>query len=122
MILDVKSGREQPSPRAQLMIYMYAIPRALPEYRNASIAGEIVYPSRVQRVPRGGVDQGFVQRLGSLIRRVAADKPPGRVPSVPERRFCDITAADCPERVEPNEDAPEGMTADFRISADEFNR
>ena len=51
LIIDVKTGREQPSHKAQLMIYMYALPRALPRYQDVRIAGEIVYPTRTVRVP-----------------------------------------------------------------------
>ena len=54
-------------------------------------AGEIVYNDRTERVPQGGIDQGFVRNLGSLIRRIAAPEPPVRVPSAQECRFCDIT-------------------------------
>ena len=35
-IVDVKSGKEQPSHRVQLMIYMYALPRALEQYQHAT--------------------------------------------------------------------------------------
>ena len=78
------------------MIYMYALPRAIPEFKNARIAGEIVYPNRVQRIPQGGIDQGFVRDLGALIRRIGAPEPPAPVPSSQECHFCDITIADLP--------------------------
>ena len=96
-----------------MKLYMYAIPRALPQYRNARIAGELVYHNRTQQVPQDGVDQGFVRELGALIRRVASDTAPQRVPSVQECRFCDISSVECPERVEVVSDAQEGTTADF---------
>ena len=80
---------------------MYALPRAMPEYCDFKFAGEIVYNNRTERVPQGGIDQGFVQNLGSLIRRIAAPEPPVRVPSAQECRFCDITLGeDCSERIE----------------------
>ena len=37
------------------MIYQYAIPRALPQYRLTSLAGEVVYPTHTARVPRGAL-------------------------------------------------------------------
>ena len=49
------------------MIYMYALPRAMPEFKKARIAGEIIYNTHTRRVPRGGIDQGFVKDLGALI-------------------------------------------------------
>ena len=95
------------------MIYMYALPRARSEFRGARIAGEIIYPDRTQRVPQGGIGQGFIEDLSVLIRRIAAPEPPVRVPSAAECRFCDITAADCPERVEAAPEPESATTDDF---------
>ena len=94
------------------------MPRAIPEFREARVAGEIIYPSRTQRVPQGGIDQGgidqgFIEDLSALIRRIAAPEAPHRVPSAPECRFCDITVADCPERVETAPEPESATTDDF---------
>ena len=100
LIIDVKTGREQPSHRVQVMIYKFAIPRALPQYRDVGIAGEVVYPTKTDRVPVGALAGQFIDQLGSLIRRLASDTPAQRVPSRIECSFCDITKADCPDRIE----------------------
>ena len=42
LVVDTKTGQQQPWHKFQLMIYMYALPRALPEYRDAKLAGKIV--------------------------------------------------------------------------------
>ena len=97
LIVDVKGGQEQPWHHYQVMIYMYALPKAMPEYRDTKFSGEIVYGDHTHRVPQGGIDQGFIQNLGSLIRRIAAPEPPVRVPSAQECRFCDITAGRLPK-------------------------
>ena len=81
LITDSKTGQEQPWHKFQVMTYMYALPMALPEYRDFKFAGEIVYNDRTERVPQGGIDQGFVRNLGSLIRRIAAPEPPVRLPN-----------------------------------------
>ncbi len=96
-IIDVKTGREQPWHRVQVMIYQYALPLALPQYRNVRFGGEVIYPTHTVRIPRGALPNQFNEDLGRLIRRLAADTPPRRVPSGPECRFCDISTADCPE-------------------------
>ena len=70
-------------------------------------------PNRTKRVPQGCVDQGFIENLSALIRRIAAPEAPHRVPSVAECRFCDITAADCPERVDADHDYEAATTDDF---------
>ena len=113
LIVDVKTGQAQPWHRYQLMIYMYALPRAMPEYRDANLAAEIVYSDRTERIPQGGIDQGFIRNLGSLIRRGASPEPPVRVPSAQECRFCDITAEDCPDRIDGDPDPVTGDTTDF---------
>ena len=95
------------------MIYQYALPLALPQYRNVRIGGEVVYPSHTARIPRGTLDNGFIKGLGVLIRRLAADAPPKRVPSRPECSFCDISTADCPERVEKVPETESTTTDDF---------
>ena len=112
-IIDVKCGREQPCHAVQIMIYQYAIPRALPQYRLARLAGEVVYPTHTIRVPKGALPDQFIHNLGSLIRRLAADQPPARIPARQECRFCDITAANFPDRVDDDIDPEQASTTDF---------
>ena len=95
------------------MTYMYALPLAMDQYHGAHIAGEIYYPNRIQRVPQGGLDQGFLNRLITLIHRVAAPDPPQPVPSGPECRFCELTIDDCPVRVDDPTFAGQGSTDQF---------
>ena len=110
-IIDVKTGREQPWHRVQVMIYQYALPLALPQYRNVRVTGEVVYPDHTVTIPQESLPGQFVQDLGTLIRRLAADEPPRAVPSNSECRFCDIL--DCTERVEDDGVDQEGTTEDF---------
>lgn len=111
-IIDVKTGREQAWHRVQVMIYQYALPLAWPQYKGVRVSGEVVYPTHTAQIRPGAVSGRFVEDLGALIRRLAADMPPGRVSSSSECRFCDISALDCPERTA-SEPAAEGVTADF---------
>ena len=113
LIIDIKAGREQPSHVVQIMIYMYALPRALQQYQHAKLTGEVVYPTRTARVPMGSLHTQFIKDLGSLIRRLSSDKPAARVPSQHECRFCDITAADCAARVADDASTREGTTLEF---------
>ena len=112
-IIDVKTGREQAWHRAQVMIYQYALPLAFPQYRGLQVGGEVVYPTHTALIPTGAVSGQFVKDLGALIRRLAADTPPGRVPSRSECRFCDISGLDCPERMDDDGPGLEGSTDDF---------
>ena len=113
VIIDAKTGKPSPSHAAQVKIYQYAVPKALAQFRGTEFQGHMVYADGKQvSVPVSGVDREFTERLGALIRRLAADTPARRVPSAQECRFCDITGADCPDRIEggPGE---EGITQDF---------
>ena len=112
VIINAKTGRPSPHHSVQVLIYMYAVPRALPEYHGMEFRGHLIYPESHVQIPVSGLDQPFVERLGALIRRLADETPARRVPSAQECRWCDITAADCPERVE-DEAWEEGVTADF---------
>ena len=89
------------------------MPTAMEQYRGAHCAGEIHYLNRVQRVPQGGLDQGFVRRLITLIHRVAAPDPPQPVPSAPECRFCELTIDDCPLCVDDASIAGQSFTDQF---------
>ena len=109
----MKTGQESASHVVQVMIYLYAIPRALERYRTLKLRGQVTYDDHTVRIPAEAVDNQFIQKLGALIRILAADQPPARVPSRQECRFCDISAADCPERVDGDAEPREGTTSDF---------
>ena len=112
VIIDAKTGRSSPHHAAQVLTYMYAVPRALDRYRGVEFRGHVIYPDGNVQIPISGMDNRFVDRLGSLIRRLADETPARRVPSGPECRWCDIAQKDCPERVD-EEVREEGTTEDF---------
>ena len=112
VIIDAKTGRPSPHHSVQVLTYMYAVPKAMPEYRDVEFRGHVIYLDGNVQIPVSGLDQPFVERLGALIRRLAEENPARRVPSASECRFCDITIADCPERVEEGV-WEEGETDDF---------
>ena len=68
-------------------------------------AGAVAYPTHTVEVPEVGRQGEFARNLASLIRRLASDTPPQRTPSAHECRFCDISSADYPERVNPELEA-----------------
>ena len=113
LIIDVKTGREQPWHAVQVMIYMYALPRALPQYQDIRLAGVVAYPTHTVEIPTVGRDGKFARNLAALIRRLASDSRPKRIPSAHECQFCDISGADCPERMGPEMALHEATTEDF---------
>ena len=74
VIVDVKNGQDSASHIVQVMIYLYAIPRALEPYRDLKLRGQVTYDDHTVRIPAEAVDDQFIQNLGALIRRLAADK------------------------------------------------
>ena len=107
-IYDVKTGRESDSHVAQVQLYMYLIPRALSErWRGTTFDGALVYPDgREKLVPASSIDEPFVNRVAEFISKMVSDSPARRVPSASECRFCDISGADCHERVEWRDEQP----------------
>ncbi len=97
VIVDAKTGHDSPSHAVQVMIYLYAIPKAIERYRSLKLRGQVTYRDHTVRISAEAVDDQFIQNLGALIRRLSADEPARRVPSGSECRFCDISAVDCPE-------------------------
>jgi hypothetical protein len=111
-IIDVKTGRPSPAHSVQVMLYMYAVPRVLRQYHGVTFDGVVAYGDHQVAIPAAAVDETFIGNLAELVQRLSAGAPARRVPSPRECGFCDITSADCPERVV--EDAmAEGVTEDF---------
>ena len=112
VIHDVKSGEPHAYHAIQVMLYMWAFPLARREYAGMPVAGRVVYDDHAIDVPASAIDTTFIDRVADLIKRLAdTEQPPPRVPSASECAFCDITAADCPDRIE--EAAEEGETELF---------
>ena len=111
-VIDIKTGQPSPSHSVQVMIYMYAIPRALHQYRGISFNGKVVYSDHEVDIPASAVGDSFVENLSQLVLRLASNTPARRVPSHMECGFCNITSADCPDRTA-EDNIQEGRTKDF---------
>jgi len=98
-IHDVKTGKPNPSHQAPVLIYMYAVPRAFQRYHGMQFDGRLIYPDHEEAIPHAAVDDGFNQKLAQLISRVSSEIPAGKVPSPMECQFCELTSADCPDRL-----------------------
>ena len=111
-IYDAKTGKSSPSHHIQVMAYMYAVPRALGQYRGVTFEGNVVYQDQEVTIPESAVGEPFIENLSQLIRRVANSMPARKVPSPMECGFCNLTKADCPERAA-GDMMQEGETNDF---------
>ncbi len=112
VVVDAKTGRPSPAHIAQVMLYMYAVPRALPLHRDITFDGLIVYEDHEVYIPAVDVDDAFIDRAVSLIRRLSADEPPSKAPSASECRSATSPRPDCPERV--SQAPSEVTTGDFQ--------
>lgn len=111
-VYDVKTGRPKTSDQVQVMIYMYAVPLAFPQYKDVELDGAVVYNDHTVDIPADGVGTRFLEDLLDLILRLSSPTPARRVPSAIECGFCEITSEDCSERVE-SQQVSEGQTTDF---------
>ena len=102
VIYDAKTGRQSTSHLLQVQLYMYLLPR-LPDsrWRGTRFWGAVVYPDGAEdRIPPDSIDVAFIKRLADFMQKMASDMPPRRVPSAFECGQCELTGADCPERIE----------------------
>jgi hypothetical protein len=113
VIYDAKTGEQSVSHQIQVLIYMYALPRALPQYHNVKFEGKLIYSDNEVFIPSNGVNQNFINKLGSLIRTISSPSLARKVPSAQECRFCTITTSDCQERIESPQMDPTQLTEDF---------
>ena len=88
-VTGAKTGRPSPRHAVQAMICRYALPRAVERRQGLRRSGQGACPGHV------------------------AETPARRVPSPMERRFCEITQADCPDRLEEGP-SPEGVAGGFQ--------
>jgi hypothetical protein len=105
LIVDAKTGTPQPSDKVQVMVYMWAVPQALTQFKDFKFDGKVVYKTREHILYNGYLDDTFVNNLRALLNRVCGPSPPDKIPSASECAFCDITDEDCPDRLEGEEEA-----------------
>ena len=111
-IIDIKTGQPSPSRSVQVTTYMYAVPRALGQYRGVTFDGKVIYADHEVPISVSAVDDNFIENLAQLIRRLGSSTPARKVPSRTECGFCNITKLDCPERAA-EEVLQQGATEDF---------
>ena len=99
-IIDVKTGSPSPAHSVQVMLYMYAVPRAMGQYHGMAFDSVVAYRDHEVVIPAAAVGETFIGNLSRLVRRLSASEAARRVPSPRECGFCDISSA-------------EGVTEDF---------
>ena len=96
---DCKTGTPRHSDYMQVLIYMLALPRVTAHCKGKNLEGRIVYKDSVVDVPSNKIDKSLKNLFKDIVTDVGGAEPLEKVPSWGECRFCDITRADCPERI-----------------------
>ncbi len=104
LIIDTKTGAPRLSHDLQVMIYMWAVPLAIPRYRGMKFDGMVVYKDTSRRIKGSRIDDKFIGRVTSLINRMSVRDCPPKAPSFGECRFCPISSVYCPARIEMSEE------------------
>jgi hypothetical protein len=94
LLIDAKSGRERPSDRWQVKVYIFA--KKLLSLKGWTVNGEIEYRGRQESIPFSEVDGVAAAEIGRVMKIVTGEVAPPRVPSLSECNWCDI--AHCPDR------------------------
>ena len=98
-VMDVKIGTPRQWDIIQVMLYMHGLGRYVTAWGDITLKWRVVYSDHVVDIPAYAISPEFIEQLGSLIRRMADEKPALVVPSSAECSFCPITLEDCPQRV-----------------------
>ena len=109
-VYDTKTGKPRQSDIIQVMLYMMCLPYASPLYKGKTIQGQVVYKSMMStNIPADAIDKEFQGTVTYFLNLMEDQKSPARTPTPAECRFCDITSEDCPDRIEFDESAEEGL-------------
>ncbi len=100
LVVDCKSGKQRNSDAFQVLTYMLVLPLTHEACRGVTLAGEVQYKESRLPIEAAKLNDEMRALIRATIERVGGAEPPPKVASVSECRFCDITAADCAERVD----------------------
>lgn len=100
LVVDGKTGKERDSDIWQVLFYLFSIPKSRRDLKG-ELVGEVQYSRGDQRVTLtpDALDESRMHDIVTLIKIVASDTPPRKVPSREECKRCNIGSRDCPQRV-----------------------
>jgi len=99
LVVDGKTGRQRESDLWQVIFYLFAWPKC--RSVNGELEGEVQYKRGNERISltASEVTPERIEQMTQLIRVIASDTPPAKVPSRSECSVCNIGPTDCPQRV-----------------------
>ncbi len=113
-VFDIKTGNPRQSDIIQVALYMMFLPYATGLYKGKKLDGCVVYKTGHSEVPHHIIDDKFKKNVTYFLNILESSTPPSKLPSHTGCSWCDLTIADCPERVdgedvtenEPGQDLP----------------
>ena len=103
-VYDAKTGTPRQGDIIQVMLYMMCLPYASPLYKGKVLHRCVAYKSGGHSdIPTEAIDEAFQKSVTYFLNLLESPNPPERSPSHAECRYCDITSADCPDRIEPGD-------------------
>lgn len=101
VIEDCKGGKRRTSDRFQVLLYMFAWPIVRRDQCDGKrVSGRVVYRDGWVEVPGESFTPELRQRIVDTMLKVSGPAPLPTAPSATECRFCDISKADCPARID----------------------
>ena len=97
-VVDTKTGSPKASDRVQVLIYMWALPKTIPAFKDVTFHGKVIYKSGYSIIGSEEVDAAFIKKVSDLMKVVCGEAEPRKAPSYAECQHCPITVEDCPER------------------------
>jgi len=105
---DCKTGTPRHSDHFQVLAYMLALPHVDGPWHGLKLEGRIVYSGTVVDVPSSKIDAHLRDLFRKTVLTVGGPEPARKLPSWGECRYCDISKADGPERIEIERKATSG--------------
>ena len=100
LVVDCKTGATHATDALQVLVYMLILPLVHAACKGKRVTGEVRYKDHVTTIPADALTPDLRELIRGTITRAGGAAPTQRVPSYAECNFCDITAADCPERID----------------------
>jgi len=97
---DCKTGTPRHSDHFQVLVYMLSLPYVEGPWKGLKLDGRIIYGDKVVDVPSSKIDADLKELFRKTVLMIGGQEPARKVPSRGECRYCDISRADCPERIE----------------------
>jgi len=114
-VFDIKTGNPRQSDIIQVALYMMFLPYATGLYKGKKLDGCVVYKTGRSEVPHHIIDDKFKKNVTYFLDILESSIPPSKLPSHTGCSWCDLTAADCPERVDGGDDVETEPGQDFPL-------